>query len=415
MLKYHPDLVWKDIDTLIPYVRNTKKHPDAQVDKIAGSIAEFGFDQPIVIDGENVIIKGHGRYLASKKLKLSEVPVLVRTDLSASQVKAARIADNRTAQSEWDEDLLKLEFIDLQDMNFDLAMTGFEIKEIEGFLKEEPTTHEVDDEAPSELDELVDEFGTAVGQVWKIGPHRLAIGDSTDASFVQSFLGHQQPQVLFTSPPYWIGLEYEQETAWNEVLSFMERFASIYSRSIAPNGRIIINTGMCPGKALTGAPAHSKLLIDEWQRAFEKQEWLLRYARFWIKSGGIYHTNPDFDCIDNHSEFLGYFYHPKAKFRGMERLDQPWCGMGYWDDIPGKAKEEGHVAAFPIELVARNIQLFTRPQEVVLDTFSGSGTTLLACQQLNRIGWGIEIDPGYAALSLRRLKREYPDLPQALE
>jgi DNA modification methylase len=416
MRDYHPDIVWKDINSVIPYVNNTKKHPSEQVDKIAGSIAEFGFDQPIVVDGEGVVIKGHGRLLASRKLNLSQVPVLVRTDLTPMQVKAARIADNRVAESEWDDEMLRIELGELKDMNFDLSLTGFEAKELDLCLKEEVnlTESEVTDTKEDELNDLVAKYGTSLGQIWQIGQQRLAIGDCTDTTLVDLLLDGNQPQILFTSPPYWIGLDYEQEQSWSEVQSLMANFAKVYAPRIAQDGRIIINTGMSPGKRLEKGQAHTKLLIDEWQRQFELNGWLLRYVRFWIKDGGIYHTNPDFDCIDNHSEFIGYFYHPKAKFRGVERLGEPWCGKGYWDDIPGAAKQSGHIAAFPVELVARNVRLFTRSGESVMEPFGGSGTTLITCEQLKRKGYSTELNVGYAALTLERFVNELNVEPKLL-
>jgi site-specific DNA-methyltransferase (adenine-specific) len=401
----------KSIDSIVPYISNPRKNEKA-VPKVKSSLKEFGFRQPIVVDEENVIIVGHTRYLAAKELGMTEVPIHVATGLTKSQIKAYRIADNKTATfAEWDDELLKLEFNDLKLMDFDLSLTGFEPKEIQVATMDKPEAKESSiDVKEEELQRLIEKYDVQLGQIWQMGSHKLAVGDCTDEGLVNRLLGATFPQVLFTSPPYWIGLEYEQESSWNEVLGLIDRFTALYAQKIHSSGRVIINTGMCPGKKLTSGDAHTKLLIDEWQKAFELKGWLLRYVRFWCKTGGIYHTNPDFDCIDNHSEFIGYFYNPKAKFRGVERLDQPWCGLGYWDDIPGASKGSGHIASFPVELVSRNIQLFTRHGEVVLDTFNGAGTTIFTCEQLGRIGYGIELNPGYVALTLERMKTEYPDL-----
>lgn len=125
--KYKAELEWRDIESITPYVNNIKKHPTEQIDKIAGAIAEFGFDQPIVVDGDGVIIKGHGRREAALRLGLKKVPVIVRTDLTPAQVKAARIADNKVAESDWDIDALKLEFDALQDLDYDQDLTGFDV------------------------------------------------------------------------------------------------------------------------------------------------------------------------------------------------------------------------------------------------------------------------------------------------
>lgn len=131
--RFRAEIVWRDVDTLTPYARNTKKHPRQQVDKISGSIAEFGFDQPIVVDGHGVIIKGHGRREAAIRLGIKQVPVIVRTDLSDAQIRAARLVDNRSNESEWDLDMLALEIRDLKGAEFDCDLLGFEAKELEAF------------------------------------------------------------------------------------------------------------------------------------------------------------------------------------------------------------------------------------------------------------------------------------------
>ncbi len=131
---YAPEIVLRDIDTITPYVHNNKKHPEEQIAKIAASIEEFGWDQPLVVDGNGIIIKGHGRHLAARKLGLKTVPVVVRTDLNPAQIKAARIADNRVGISDWDLDALVLELKDLGDLGYDLSLTGFDDKELDAFL-----------------------------------------------------------------------------------------------------------------------------------------------------------------------------------------------------------------------------------------------------------------------------------------
>lgn len=393
---------------LVGYIRNPRKN-DQVVQRMIASISEFGFTIPILAKSDGSVIDGHLRLKAAIEMKMETVPVVIADHMSESQIKAFRLLANRSANwAEWDEELLKIELIDLKASGFNLELTGFDAKEFDLLLKSDVSLIDDGIETTKEevLNELIDKYQVREGQIWAIGQHRLAVGNCIDESLINRLLGHRIPQVLFTSPPYWIGLDYEQESNWKEIIEFIDSFAKVYSSKINPSGRIIINTGMTQGKRLESGKAHTKLLIDTWQQALSSFNWLLRYVRFWIKDGGIYHTNPDFDCIDNHCEFIGYFYQPSAKFRGVERLGESWCGKGYWSDIPGASKQSGHVAAFPLELVSRNLRLFTREGESVMEPFGGSGTTMLVCEQLKRICYGCELNVGYAALSIERLVKE---------
>src|SRR5574343_1684926 len=220
MLKYNPDIILKDVDSLIPYINNTKQHPDKQVDKIAGSIAEFGFDQPIVIDGDGVIIKGHGRLIAAKKLKLQQVPVLIRTDLTPSQVKAARIADNRVSESDWDEELLKIELYDLQQHQFDLSLTGFDAEEIGRFLTEEKK-EVVEDQietTESKADELQQKWQVQECDLWECGEHRVLCADGNDQEVVSRLLD-RTIDLMLTDPPYGV----ERDKGFGGALKFGDK------------------------------------------------------------------------------------------------------------------------------------------------------------------------------------------------
>jgi ParB-like chromosome segregation protein Spo0J len=188
MRTFDPRIEWRDPASLTPYSNNAKTHPPEQVDKIAASIASFGFDQPIVVDGDGVIIKGHGRREASLRLGLNKVPVLVRTDLSVAEIKAARLADNRTAQSPWDEELLRVELEALLEEDFDLGLTGFDLAEIDELLaavEPEQAGLTEDDEIPEAPEQPV----TRPGDLWILGSHRLLCGDATVLADVERVLG----------------------------------------------------------------------------------------------------------------------------------------------------------------------------------------------------------------------------------
>jgi hypothetical protein len=201
MRTFDPRIEWRDPASLTPYSNNAKTHPSEQIDKIAASIASFGFDQPIVVDGDGVIIKGHGRREASLRLGLVKVPVLIRTDLSVAEIKAARLADNRTAQSPWDEELLRVELEALLEEDFDLGLTGFDLREIDELLaavEPEQAGLTEDDEVPEAPEQPV----TRPGDLWVLGSHRLLCGDATVLADVERVLGGQLVDLTFCDPPY---------------------------------------------------------------------------------------------------------------------------------------------------------------------------------------------------------------------
>ena len=201
MKSFDPRIEWRDPASLTPYSNNAKTHPTEQIDKIAASIASFGFDQPIVVDGDGVIIKGHGRREASLRLGLDRVPVLVRDDLSVAEIKAARIADNKTAESPFDEDMLRVELEALMEDDFDLSLTGFDLEEIDELLaaaEPEQVGLTEDDDVPEAPEQPV----TRPGDLWILGSHRLLCGDATVLADVERALGGQLADMVFCDPPY---------------------------------------------------------------------------------------------------------------------------------------------------------------------------------------------------------------------
>ena len=241
-----------------------------------------------------------------------------------------------------------------------------------------------------------------LGDLYVLGEHRLLCGDSTDAAQVARLMGGLKAQIAFTSPPYWVGFGYENEKTWLEILQFIENACASLESSVVDNGRIIVNTGTVQAKRLTGGPQETKLLIDEWINALNKRGFLLRYLRFWVKGGSLPLVAPQMDVIDSHTEFIGYFYRPKPKFRGQERTGKPWALEGYWADIKGAARQSNHVASFPVELAERNVLLFSRTNETVLDLFGGSGSTLIACEKTGRKCFMMEISPAYCDVIVAR-------------
>lgn len=379
MLKYNPDIVWKSIDSLIPYVNNTKQHPGNQVDKIAGSIAEFGFDQPIVVDGNGVIIKGHGRLMAARKLQLQEVPVLVRTDLTPAQVKAARIADNRVAESAWDEELLKIELLDLKQNDFDLRLTGFDDEELGRFMVEDKAEVVEDaadaEETLSKADELQQKWQVEEGEIWVCGDHRILCGDCQDLELVKRLLD-KKPDLMLTDPPY--GVQRDQ------------------------------GFGGADGFAGKGKPIPRRQYADEWDSERPSAETfacLLELATESILFGGNFFA----DLLPMSTHWLVWDKHQTMPTFGDCEL--AWTSIGRksvkkydleFNGLIGKEGERFHPTQKPVKLFVQIINDYTDAGDVIFDPYSGSGTTLLASEQAGRSARVIERMPGYVAVALER-------------
>ena len=199
------EITYIEVDKIIPYARNYNEHPDKQVTDVAASIKEFDFDQPITVDKNGVIITGHCRLLAGKKAGLKSLPCIIRNDLTPTQVKAKRLADNILARKAIaNQDLLKLEIEDLKLEEFDLTLTGIDDDELAKLLAGETGTEgKTDDDAVPEVSEPI----CKSGQLWKLGEHRLLCGDCTDAANVDRLMGGEKADMVFTDPPYGMNLD----------------------------------------------------------------------------------------------------------------------------------------------------------------------------------------------------------------
>jgi len=391
------------IDDLLANPQNWRMHPDAQQQALAGVIDDVGFVRSILVNVvTGHVVDGHARIAIAMRSGVEELPVEYVELSEAEEATVLATLDPIGAMAATDR--AKLDDLVRQVQSDDERVQALmsEIAEREGLEYGKPAKMDDPGAQVDRAEELRVKWGVEPGQLWKLGEHRMICGDCTDRAVAERAMGGEKAQILFTSPPYWVGFDYEQEDKWSEVLDFISRFCALYVDRVNDDGRIIINTGTVQAGQLTGRRAHMKLLIDTWASALEGNGWLMRYVRFWVKDGGLLHTAPQSDCIDQHTEFIGYFYNPTAKFRGGERTGTPWAGKGYWDDIPGAARQSGHIAAFPVEIPERNIMLYTREGEAVLEPFSGSGTTLIACEQLGRRCRAVEISPAYVAVALER-------------
>ncbi|MBS4062724.1 MAG: DNA modification methylase [Bacteroidetes bacterium] len=396
------------------------------LDRIASSLKAYGQRKPIIANRlqNGKIEAGNGTWLAAKRIGWSHIAVVFVEDDPATAA-AYGIADNRLSElSEWDLDALGALLPTVDDL-----FTGFTDGEIRDVLGERGDGLMVDPGPQDDhLLELCEKWQTASDQAWQLGKHTLVCADTMRLD-IGALQWGGVAALAVTSPPYWVGKDYEREKSVEEIEKFIAEVARVIASVVrVDESRIVINTGT---GFTTSFDKRKKrqvlLLIDKWANAFYPHGWNLRHVRHWLKEGQVAALSPKSDLIDQHSEFIGAFehddglplsftdslneqdilsletfYNRDGKSRGQGKTNQKWALRSYWNDIKGTAGAHGHVAAFPLEIPARHILLYTRPDEVVFDPFSGSGTSLIACEILNRVCWAAEIDPHYVAATLER-------------
>ena len=389
MKSFEPRIEWRDPNTLTPYSNNAKTHPREQIDKIAASIAGFGFDQPIVIDADGVIIKGHGRREASLRLGIDRVPVLVRSDLSVAEIKAARIADNKTAESPWDEELLRLELETLVGDDFDVSLTGFDLDEIDRLLQEpeEDSTGLTEDDAVPEVQE---EPVSKPGGLWILGSHRLLCGDATVVADVEGVMDGQLADMCFTDSPYNVDyanspadkLRGKQRPILNDNLG--EAFeAFLYDACV----NVLTVTKGAIYWCMSSSELHTL------QRAFTAAGGKWSTFVIWAKNAFTLGRS------DYQRQYEPILYGWK------QGSDHYWCGARDQGDVwfvDKPIKNDLHPTMKPVALVERAIRNSSKTRDIVLDPFGGSGTTLIACEKTNRQARLVEMDAKYVDTIVRR-------------
>ena len=375
---------------LLPYARNARTHSDEQVAQIAASIAEFGFTNPILAGADGVIVAGHGRLAAAHKLGLALVPVVVLEHLSPTQRRALVIADNRIAENAgWDEAMLRIELVTLQDDDFDVSLTGFDADALAELLADEDGNGdgETDDDAVPEITETPI---TRPGDVWLLGGHRLLCGDSTKAECFEQLLQGAQVDMVFTDPPYNVN------------------YANTAKDKMRGTNRAILNDNLGDGfydfllAALTPTIANcrggiyvamSSSELDVLQSAFREAGGKWSTFVIWAKNT---FTLGRSDYQRQYEPIL---------YGWPEGATRHWCGDRDQSDvwqIKKPHKNDLHPTMKPVELVERAIRNSSRPGNVVLDPFGGSGTTLIAAEKSGRLARLIELDPKYVDVIVRR-------------
>jgi len=376
---------YKSTGELVPYINNSRTHSEQQVQQVAASIKEFGFTNPILIDHDGGIIAGHGRLQAAQLLSLDEVPTITLEGLTEAQRKAYVIADNQLAlNAGWDLDSLKLEVDRLTELDFDISLLGFDDDMLAGLMEEEPSEGLTDED---EVPELVDDPVTVEGDVWILGNHRLMCGDSTSIDAVDKLMDGRKADQWVTDPPY--NVDYE-----------------------GSDGQKIQNDSM-------GSETFRQFLVDAFTASFTVMK---EGASFYIWHADLEGYNFRGAIIDSGQQIRSCLIWNKPSIV-MGRSDYHWkhepclygwkSGAGHlWssdrkqstviDFIAKPKKNDLHPTMKPVELIEYLILNNTKGQDVVLDTFGGSGSTMIASEKNKRHCRMMELDPKYCDVIIKR-------------
>lgn len=405
MNNFATEIKVKSVKDLIPYARNSRTHDDSQVAQICGSIKEFGFTNPILVDNDNSIIAGHGRLLAAQKLGLKEVPTINLGYLNEHQKKAYVIADNKLAMNAgWDVDLLKLEIDELNDIEFDVELLGFTNDELKNILADKNEGLVDEDHVP----ELQDEHITKKGDVWLLGKHRLMCGDATIITDVEKLMNDQLADMVFTDPPY--NVNYSGGRKEGHDVKF-KRGGGIKSHGA------ILNDHMSP---------------DEFDEFIS--DTFINYSSFMKPLSPIYVCHPDSQSeakITFEKEFAKVFKksatiiwdkgHAGLGFADYRASHEPilygwkegdgshyWCGdktkKTVWAFSKGNTSAYVHPTQKPVELIEEAIKNSCKGSDIVLDFFGGSGSTMIGAEKTGRINYSMELAPKYCDVICRRYK-----------
>jgi len=403
------DIINLPIDRLIPYANNPRNNNNS-VDLVAASIKEFGFKVPIIVDREYVIVAGHTRLLAAKKLGLDEVPCLIADDLTDAQIKAFRLADNKVSEfSEWDMDKLVVE---MEMIEFDMTEFGFKAD-----FSKDAVQDDFDVDKEKEAIEAAGDTRTHKGDIWLLGNHRLLCGDSTSEQDFARLMDGAHAQCAVTSPPYGVGKEYEKAgiEPWFETMRPAIKNICKNADIVCWNIGDLFATG---SQFIEPTEMYSVQLFGD--NGF-RPIWI----RIWKKQGmnfgvGPYHlvtnkpvqqyeyitalaANETEEYNDQEFQWVSAFAGHSYKF--VKRLTKDerkkWGYAGIWEINTVRANKE-HPAMFPVELPWRCIKMHSDRGGAVLEPFAGCGTTLIACEQTERRCYAMELSPVYCDLIVKR-------------
>lgn len=375
-----------NISKLIPYVNNARTHSPDQINKLRSSLREFGFINPIIIDRDYNVIAGHGRILAAKEEGIEEVPCVFADHLTEAQKKAYIIADNRMAMDAgWDEELLRVEIEALQAEDFNTLLTGFDEKELADLFKDDTDSEAKDDDfdltAALEKASFVEK-----GDIWTVGRHRLMCGDATSAEDVSQLMGSTKANLILTDPPYGVSFKSSSGlTIQNDSMKDEE----FYNFLLASFKNMVSHLEQ--GGAAYVFHADTEGL--NFRRAFIDAGLHLAGCCIWVKDSLVLGRS---DYQWQHEPVLyGFLQNGKHKWFSDRKQTTIW-------NFDKPKRNANHPTSKPLDLLGYPIGNSTQENAVVIDTFGGSGSTMMACEQMNRVCYMMELDPKYASVILRR-------------
>jgi len=385
------EIVYRTTSVLIPYARNSRTHSPQQTQQIAASIKEFGFTNPVLIDEDNGIIAGHGRVQAAQLLKMDEVPCIVLAGLSEAKKRAYVIADNKLAMNAgWDDEMLRLELQDLIDSGFDVDLTGFSQEEIDKLMPKQVEGLTDEDAVPETPETPV----TVPGDIWILGDHRLMCGDSTSIEQAEKLMNGVNADLVFTDPPYNVaysgrgqnnlGKIKNDDMSDNEFEQFCRDVFSTYHAVMKPLACIYV----ChPDSQSAPKLAFEKTFAEQ----FKKSSTII-----WMKqSAGM-------GWQDYRAQHEPILYGWKDGGKGSHFFCGDRTKTTIWKIGRDAQASYVHPTQKPVALPEEAINNSSKGQDVVLDLFGGSGSTLIACEKTGRVNRSMELDPKYCDVIIKR-------------
>ena len=378
-----------EVDKLIPYARNARTHSPEQVNQLRASLREFGFVNPVLVDGDLNVIAGHGRLMAAKAEGMEKVPCVFIEHLTPTQKRAYILADNRLAEcAGWDEELLKIELDALREMNFDVSLTGFDDYEFGDVA--------IDDDNFDETAELDKPAIAKLGDIWHLGRHKIICGDSTKAETYKRLLGDDKVQLVLSDPPYFVAEENTSGTILNDDLNDADGYKFLcatfenFRNAMTSDASIYIFY----------ATSKTRIFFD----AFEDSGFKVMAGLVWKKDVPVL-CRGDFNYI-----------HEPIIFGKLLRGTHKWYGdhaqstVLEYPRIKNSATEGfNHPSSKPLPLISHLMRLSSKRGDKVLDGFLGSGSTLIAAEQLGRTCYGAELLPKFVDVIVERFKATSAD------
>lgn len=381
------------LSKLVPYVNNARTHAPEQITKLRSSLREFGFVNPVIIDQDYGIIAGHGRVMAAKEEGIDEVPCVFVDYLTEAQKKAYILADNRFAQDAgWDEELLRIEIESLQGADFDVSLTGFDPEELANLFAADNDGDVKDDDF--DLSSALEKAAfVKKGDIWTVGRHRLKCGDATSAEDVAALMDGKRANLVVTDPPYGVSFKSSDGlTIENDSMKGDE----FYQFLLAAFKNVVANLE----KGGAAYVFHADTEGLNFRRAFQDAGFHLAGCCIWVKNS----------LVLGRSDYQ--WQHEPVLYGFLQNGKHPWYSdrkqTTIWNyDKPKRNKN--HPTSKPLDLLGYPICNSSQENGIVIDTFGGSGSTLMACEQSGRICFMMELDEKYASVILRRYVEDTGD------